>query len=142
MRRLVMTLLVGSLLSVGVSSGVVAQSPSPSPVGLGGRVELPGHGSALTFPDDWAWVRYTTEDFDSVMAQLAGITSPEFVAENEDWFDGMDSEIPLEGHATDSDSRCALQVLPMTPPSRSTSSRLRSWTPSRASLTSSRVVLR
>lgn len=113
MRRLTMALLVGSLLSIGGGPAVVAQSPSPDPVGLGGRVELPEYGFALTFPDDWAWVRYTTEDFDSVMEQLADLTSPEFVAANEDWFDGMDSETPLEGERADSASGCLFQVIPM-----------------------------
>jgi hypothetical protein len=112
MRRLVMTLLVAVLLGVGGSPAVVAQSPSPGPVGVGGRVELPEYGFALTFPEDWAWVRYSSEDSDSVIAQLVDITSPEFVAQNEVVFEEVDAEMPLVGRAASRGGSCSVTVLP------------------------------
>ncbi len=52
MRRLMITLLAACLL--GASAGpAMAQSPSPSPLGVGERVEVPGVGFAATFPEGW-----------------------------------------------------------------------------------------
>jgi hypothetical protein len=112
MRRLTTVLLAACLMSV--SAGVAsAQTPSPTPdiVGIGGRLALPESGFALTYPDDWVWVRYSSEDFDTVMAQLADLTSPEFVAEHEDGFSKVDPDMPLLGGGLDQGGGCGVVVL-------------------------------
>ena len=46
--------LLAGLLVVALGSGAVAQEPSPEPPPwVGGRVEMPEHGFAVTLPDDW-----------------------------------------------------------------------------------------
>jgi len=53
MRRLLAGLTAFVLVSM-AAPPVVAQEPSPEPPPwLGGRVEMPEHGFALTLPDDW-----------------------------------------------------------------------------------------
>jgi hypothetical protein len=113
MRRLAVTLLLAVLASIGVRPAVMAQSPSPGPVGLGGRAELAEYGIALAFPDDWAWVRYSPEDLDSVMARLGDLTSPDFVTRNEGFFRGVGLESPLAaGSTAGSTEACTVSVLP------------------------------
>jgi hypothetical protein len=59
MRRLTMAFLIASLLGIGVSPVVVAQSEAPEaattagPVVLGGRIEVPSANFALTMPEGW-----------------------------------------------------------------------------------------
>jgi hypothetical protein len=112
-RRLSVALLSACL--VGLSAGVVsAQAPSPTldVVGVGGRVALPEHGFALTFPDDWAWVRDSSRDFDEVMTQLADLTSPEFVAEWGTVFREVGADVPLSGTALEQGGSCGIGVQP------------------------------
>ena len=45
--------LLAWLMVLALSVGTVAQEPSPPPW-IGGRVEMPEHGFAVTLPDDWA----------------------------------------------------------------------------------------
>ena len=113
MRRVSVVLLSACL--VGLSAGVAsAQAPSPTldVVGVGGRVALPEHGFALTFPDDWAWVRDSSRDFDQVMTQLADLTSPEFVAEWGTVFREVGADVPLSGAALEQGGSCGIGVLP------------------------------
>ena len=44
--------LLGATSTLTLESGTLAQSPSPPPW-LGGRVEMPEHGFAITLPGDW-----------------------------------------------------------------------------------------
>lgn len=112
MRRLSVALLAVCLMSVsaGVASAQTA-SPTPDIVGIGGRVELPEFGFALTYPDDWAWMRYSSEDFDTVMEQFAALTSREFAAEHEDGFRKVDPDMPLLGGGLDQGGGCSVGVL-------------------------------
>jgi hypothetical protein len=112
MRRLSLALLAAFLMSV---SAVVATAqtslPSPDIVGVGGRVAVPEYGFALTFPDDWVWVRSSSEDFEAVMAQLGSLTSSEFVAEHEDGFRKVGPGMPLLGGALNQGGGCGVVVL-------------------------------
>jgi hypothetical protein len=53
MRRLTIAFLISCLLGISAGSAVVAQTPSPDPVGVGHRVEVPEMGFAATFPEGW-----------------------------------------------------------------------------------------
>lgn len=44
----------------------MAQSATPSPVGAGRRIEVPEHGFALTYPDDWTVQEWSVEDVEAV----------------------------------------------------------------------------
>lgn len=56
-----------SLAGIVGSRAIMAQSPSPDPVGLGKRVEVPESGFALTFPEDWVWIRHPVPDLDAAV---------------------------------------------------------------------------
>jgi hypothetical protein len=66
MRRTSFTLLITCLLGIAAASPIEAQSPSFGPVGVGGRVEVPAAGFAMTLPDDWAYVVPSPEDMDAI----------------------------------------------------------------------------
>jgi hypothetical protein len=72
-RLLAVVVVMTSLIGMVGSPAVVAQSPSPGPVGLGGRVAVPEAGFALTFPEDWVWVRHPVPDVDAAVGWLAGV---------------------------------------------------------------------
>ena len=65
MRRPMIALLATCLFSV-AAPAVLAQSPAP--FGLGGRVEVPEAGYALTLPDGWAYLRPAAEDAEALAA--------------------------------------------------------------------------
>jgi hypothetical protein len=55
--------LLAGLLVLALGSGTVAQSPSPEPPPwLGGRVEMPEHGFAITLRDGWVAVDMTADE--------------------------------------------------------------------------------
>jgi hypothetical protein len=53
MRRLTTALVVGTLLGIGSSQAVTAQSPSPGPLEVDQRIEVPQAGIGVAFPADW-----------------------------------------------------------------------------------------
>jgi hypothetical protein len=67
---------VTSLAGIAGGQPVTAQSPPPDPVGFGGRVEVPQAGFALTFPEDWVWMRHPLPDVDAAVEALAGVMEP------------------------------------------------------------------
>ncbi len=84
MRRLTVVFLVLSLMGIGGGSAVTAQSPTPEvgthagPVVLGGRIEVPSAGFALTVPEGWyafdlldPGLGAAMESFDELTAALA-----------------------------------------------------------------------
>jgi hypothetical protein len=81
MRRLTVAFLVGSLLGIGVSSGVVAQSQAPEtatevgPVVLGGRIEVPPAGFALTMPEGWYAFDLSDPDLIAEMEAFDAVTA-------------------------------------------------------------------
>ena len=78
MRRPMIALLATCLLGATVSP-VLAQSPAP--FGLGGRVEVPEAGYALTLPDGWAYLRPAIEDAESLAAIIeAELQDPDLAA--------------------------------------------------------------
>ena len=87
-------LFAGQLLTnVGPS---VAQGPSPEPFGLAGRVEVPGLGFALSFPEDWVWVRYAP-DLDALVEGLGTITAPEAAESKRAVLAELEPDFPLLG---------------------------------------------
>lgn len=81
-RRFLVGMLVALLLSL--SSGASGQSPSPEPPPwLGGRVEMPEHGFALTLPEGWVAFDLTGD----IEAQLrTGLA----------WFDDLSADAEQE----------------------------------------------
>ena len=78
MRRAMIALLATCLLGA-TASAVLAQSPAP--FGLGGRVEVPEAGYALTLPDGWAYLRPAMEDAGSLAAFIeAELQDPDLAA--------------------------------------------------------------
>ncbi len=73
MHRVSVGLLVACLMAAAAAPSA-SQGPSPGPVGMGGRVEMPEYGFALTLPDDWLWVRHSVEGFDTIAAMIEGLT--------------------------------------------------------------------
>ncbi len=65
MRRSMIALPATCLLIL-ATSAVLAQSPAP--FGLGGRIEVPEEGYALTLPDGWAYLRPATENAEALGA--------------------------------------------------------------------------
>jgi len=77
LKRLASSLVVASLFSVGVSGPLLAQDPEQEtgqePVVLGGRVEVPSAGYALTVPDDWVAIYPSADDAAAITDALSGI---------------------------------------------------------------------
>jgi len=84
MQRLTAAFLVASLVGIGAGSSVTAQSPTPEtathagPVVLGGRIEVPSAGFAVTVPEGWYAFDISDpgfvaamESFDELTAMLA-----------------------------------------------------------------------
>jgi hypothetical protein len=68
MRRLTIVLLAACVLGTGATPAI-AQEPSPPPW-FGGRVEMPEHGFALTFPEGWTIFEPGTSDFERALARV------------------------------------------------------------------------
>ncbi len=66
-RTVVASLLTAALLGVGAIGRATAQESEQSPVGMGGRVEVPDVGFALTFPDEWVYIFPSAEDTSAVL---------------------------------------------------------------------------
>jgi hypothetical protein len=71
--RLATPLILASLLGVGTAAPTLAQEQSPAVTGLGGRIELPAAGYALTVPDDWVAIAPLLEDIDAIVDTLETI---------------------------------------------------------------------
>ena len=108
-------LLAGSLvLTLGV--GVAAQAPSPPPW-LGGRVEMPEQGFAVTLPDDWVALDTSVDGLDQVEA-ISDFLDPVWWSSDDDpWWAGDFATLAPKGirlaaaHAT-SDEYCQVGVYP------------------------------
>lgn len=105
--------LLAGLLVLTLGSGAVAQEASPGPPPwLGGRVEMPGYGFAVTLPDDW--VAFDTSA-DAVVQReaVADVLDPDvWSTDDAVWIDGfaelVSDDVPLwSAHAT-STNRCVL----------------------------------
>ena len=75
MRRLTTTILGTCMLGAATAGVLSAQQPTAGPVGIGGRIELPAAGFALTVPDDWLWADTSSGDLEGV-ASLVEATDP------------------------------------------------------------------
>jgi hypothetical protein len=69
--RLATPLVLASLLGLGIAAPALAQEESPAAPGLGGRIELPAAGYALTVPDDWVAIAPSLEDIDVIVDTLS-----------------------------------------------------------------------
>ena len=69
--RLAIPLVLASLLGVGIAAPALAQEQSPAAPGLGGRIELPAAGYALTVPDDWVAIAPSLDDIDVIVDTLS-----------------------------------------------------------------------
>jgi hypothetical protein len=69
--RLATPLVLASLLGVGIAAPALAQEESPAAPGLGGRIELPAAGYALTVPDDWVAIAPSLEDIEVIFDTLS-----------------------------------------------------------------------
>ncbi len=104
--------MLAGLLVAALGSGAAAQdSPPEPPPWFGGRVELPEHGVAVTFPDDLVAFDLT-EDIGAQVEAAYGVPAPDTVA----W---LQARAPADGAregevlvAYSQSSVCALSVLP------------------------------
>ena len=111
MRRLLaVVVVVMSLSGMTGSRAMLAQSPSPDPVGLGGRVEVPGSGFALTFPEDWVWVRHPVPDVDAAIESLAGVMDPAEADGYRDLLALVEEAAPVVGTLGFGRDTCFVQV--------------------------------
>ncbi|MFO7532906.1 MAG: hypothetical protein R6W93_10625, partial [Candidatus Limnocylindrales bacterium] len=69
--RLATPLVLASLLGVGIAAPALAQEESQTAPGLGGRIELPAAGYALTVPDDWVAIAPSLEDIEVIFDTLS-----------------------------------------------------------------------
>jgi hypothetical protein len=81
MRRLTTAFLVASLVGIGGGSSVTAQSSTPDtatdagPVVLGGRIEVPSAGFAVTVPEGWYAFGVSDPDFVAAMESFDDMTA-------------------------------------------------------------------
>lgn len=115
MKRSLMTALVVCLLG-GAAVPVAAQEPSSERVGLGGRVEMPEFGFALTYPDDWAWAQLTELDQDALVELLSAVTDPDYAEGYRPLLAELDESFPITGSpyvaGEDDGSYCGVGVVP------------------------------
>jgi hypothetical protein len=95
--RVVLTEAIILLLFGGLSGVALAEDEPVDMVGVGGRVELPEHGIALTFPDGWGWARYTGDDLGLVVNRFADLTDGPALSEKEtQWLlEALDPHVTL-----------------------------------------------
>ena len=72
-QRLTLSLVATVVLGIGASPPLLAQESEAGPVGIGGRVDIPEAGYALTAPDDWITVLPTAEDASGILEALSAI---------------------------------------------------------------------
>ena len=96
MRGMAAAVLVAGLLLTSVDSSV-AQGPSPEPLGLAGRVEVPGLGFALSFPTDWVWVRHAGPDVGPLVDRLGALVTPEAAEAKRALLAELEPAFPLLG---------------------------------------------
>lgn len=99
--------------SDGEASPATPQQPSPSTnlVRVGGRVMLPEHGLAVTFPPQWVWVHYTGQDVEWTVDRVADLKGRSFATQTRHLFEDPILEAPV--FATPGpDQWCTLFVYP------------------------------
>jgi hypothetical protein len=74
MRRQLLVLIC-ALFATATGSATAAQESEPPGFGLGGRAMVPEAGFAITFPDDWAYVRPAASNHDPVGGIDPGLVS-------------------------------------------------------------------
>ena len=74
--RLAIPLVLASLVGISAAAPALAQEEGPPESGLGGRIELPEAGFALTVPDDWVAIVPSSADIDVIIENL-GTIDPE-----------------------------------------------------------------
>jgi hypothetical protein len=74
--RLAFPLVLASLLGISAAAPSLAQEEGPPEPGLGGRIELPDAGYALTVPDDWVAIVPSSAEIDVIIENL-GTIDPE-----------------------------------------------------------------
>jgi len=73
--RFATALVLASMVGIVAAAPSLAQEGLPEP-GLGGRIELPEAGFALTVPDDWVAIVPSSADIDGIIENL-GTIDPE-----------------------------------------------------------------
>lgn len=86
-KRLVIPVVLASLFGLGPTSPALAQEEGAVATGLGGRIELPAAGYALTVPDDWVAIVPSSTDMDVIVENL-GTIDPELATTVENAFAG------------------------------------------------------
>jgi hypothetical protein len=81
-KRLSVSLVAASLLSLSVGVASFAQEPGEPAIGIGGRVEVPDMGYALTAPDGWVSIHPSGDDADAIIEALNEI-DPDLAATTE-----------------------------------------------------------
>ena len=71
--RLAFPLVLASLLGISAAAPSLAQEEGPPEPGLGGRIELPEAGYALTVPDDWVAIVPSSAEIDVIIENLGTI---------------------------------------------------------------------
>jgi hypothetical protein len=109
--------LLAGLLVLALGSGVVAQSPSPTPPPwFGGRVEMPEHGFAVTVPDGGFAFDLTGDIYTqalSVMASLnPGASEDDLDATARAWSDLLQERMEGQLMVASPQSACGIAVGP------------------------------
>ena len=81
-KRLATALAAAGLIGLSLGSVAYAQDADEGPVSLGGRVEVPEMGYALTAPDEWITIHPTADDADAIIDSLSAI-DPDLAATTE-----------------------------------------------------------
>jgi hypothetical protein len=72
-KRLVIPVILASLFGLGPTGPALAQEEGAATTDLGGRIELPAAGYALTVPDDWVAIAPSSSDIDVIVESLRDI---------------------------------------------------------------------
>lgn len=71
MSRILTSTVLGAVLVATVGWSASAQGPDSEAVGIGGRVEVPNAGYALTLPDDWTYLYPSAADAETMLSTAA-----------------------------------------------------------------------